>query len=381
MEHAIATRTRTGAWIQALRTPLALGLAALLVVQLLAAGLLGWSERGTLAPAAVDTALLPFDPKSITTLRIEGSGESVTLARGDRGWLVQDLNDFPAEGSKVDALLQKLADMKRPLPVATSREALKRHKVADDAFERRVTLEGGDKPVATLLLGDSPGFKRQFARPAGEAAVYDLDLALFEVSNRRDDWLARDSLRVDQEQIVGIAAPDWRLVKADDAWTLEGSEAKPDPAAVINLLGRIGSLGYRGVLGTEDKPEYDQATPVVDLSLTLKDGGTREYRISKARDSQDYVLKSGDRPWYFKLSEFDLEGILGVDRAKLLGAAAQPEAAGQSGSADAPAAAGEVQGSSPGQMPEVGQSSPADGSAPAAAEAPPAGQSPAAGGD
>lgn len=318
-EHGIAARSPIHGWLKSLGAPLALGLAVLLGAQLLAAILLGWGGSGALAPASADATLLPFDPKSITSLRIEGGGQVVTLARGDKGWLVSDLKDFPAEGTKVDQLLTKLAGLKRPLPVATSKEALKRHKVADDGFERKVTLEAGDKAVATLLLGDSPGFKRQFARPAGETAVFDLDLPIFEVSNRPDDWLTRDTLRLDQEQVTSVATADWTLTKGKDGWSLDGTETKPDPATVINLLGRVANLGYRGVLGTEDKPEYNQSTPALDLRLELKDGGTLTYRISKVKDGQDYVLKAADRPWYFKLSNFDLEGLVDVNRDKLLG--------------------------------------------------------------
>ena len=329
MEHRTSPNTFSR-WFYSLRAPVVLYPAILLGIQMLLAIALTWTARGTLDPTAADTRLLAFDPKAITSLRIEGGGEGLSLARGDQGWLITNLSDFPAEGTKVNQLLDKLAGLKRPLPVATSAEAQKRHKVADDGFERKVTLAVGDQTVATLLLGDSPGFKRQFARPAGDQAVYDLDLPLFEVSNRVDDWLLHDRLRIDQAKLTGIATADWQITKDKDTWQLEGSTDKPDPAAVINLVGRLGNLGYRGVLGTADKPEYNQTTPALDLTLQLADGSHRTYRISKAKDSQDYVLKAADQPWYFKLSEFDLEGLLDLNRDKLLGKAPKgaPPAAG-----------------------------------------------------
>jgi hypothetical protein len=338
MAHGIATRSTLNDWIAALRTPLALGLAALLAVQLLAALLLDWGGRGTLNPAAADTPLLAFDPKAITALRIQGGGQDLVLSRGDTGWLVASLGDFPAEGAKVDALLDKLAGLKRPLPVATSRDALARHKVADDRFERKMTLEVGDQAVATLLLGDSPGFKRQFVRPGDESAIYDLDLPLFEVSNRTDDWLVRDQLRLDTDKVSSIAAGDWTLTKGKDGWELAGSDAKPDAAAVTNLLNKLGSFGYRGVLGTVDQPEYDQAAPVLDLHLQLSDGTPRGYRISKLKDSEDYVLKAADQPWYFRLSAFDLEGLKDMNRDLLLG----KKPAVPAGEASAPTSADET---------------------------------------
>jgi hypothetical protein len=329
----LPARSRLQVWTATLLAPMTLGLALLLGLQLAAALLLGAGGGGTLNPTAADTALLPFDAKAVTAVRIEGGDQSVLLARGDKGWLIADLGDFPADGAKIDQLVEKLAVLKRPLPVATSREALKRHQVADDGFERKITLESGDTPVATLLLGDSPGFKRQLVRVGGESAVYDVELPLFEVSNRHDDWLTRDQLRIDQEQIKRISTADWTLLKGQDGWQLEGTDEKPDAAAVLNLLGRISSLNYRGVLGTQDKPEYNQAAPTLDLRLQLADGSACEYRISKMKDGADSVLKAADRPWYFKLSDMDLEGLVEVTRDQLLGKA--PAAESQASAPDA----------------------------------------------
>jgi hypothetical protein len=348
MEHTMNIRSTVADWGAVLRTPLPLGLAALLAVQLIAALALGWGSGASLVPASADQPLLAFDPKSVQVVRIDGQGDTgslaVVLTRGAQGWALKDLGDFPADGAKVDALLKKLADLKRPMPVATSKESLKRHKVADDGYERRVVLESGGKPVATLLLGESPGPRRQLARPAGDSAVYDLDLALYDVGNRTDDWLAKDKLQLDQETVAGIAAKDWEIVRGKDGWqfvpaaagTGADSGKAPDAAAVINLLGRIGSLAYRGVLGTQDKPQYNQSAPVMELRLKLKNGDTRTYRISKPKEGQDYVLKASDRPWYFKLADFDLEGVIDQDKAKLRGEQPKPAA----GTQPTPGAAG-----------------------------------------
>lgn len=345
-------RSTLSAWGAALRTPLTLGLSALLVVQIGAALVLDWSARGALVPAAANQPLLRFDPQAVDVVRIDGKTDTgqaaIALSRSGQGWVFKDLGDFPADGAKVDALLAKLAELKRPLPVATSPEAQTRHRVADDRYERRVVLESGGKPVATLLLGDSPGFRRQLARPAGETAVYDLALALHDVGNRPDDWLAKDRLQLDQASVEGIAAKDWELAKGQDGWRFAdagtATDQAPDTAAVVNLLGRLGNLSYRGVLGTEDKPEYNQAAPVMELRLKLKNGETRTYRISKPQAGQDYVLKVSDRPWYFKVADFDLAGLLDQDRAKLRGETAKPT--------EPPAAEGD---SAPPDLPEEAQ--------------------------
>jgi hypothetical protein len=335
MDQHVETRGAVGAhhvnpWTTALQAPWAMGLAVLLAVQIVAAVALSVAGRGPLEPAGLDAPLLAFEPAEITSLVIEAPGgteqggeslESLSLNRSGDGWVIAGLGDFPADGGRVDQLLTRLAEIKRPLPVATSPEARTRHKVADDRFERRLTLKAGEQPVATLTLGDSPGFRRTFARPAEDDAVYDLDLPLFEVSERQDDWLVRDQLGVDRETIERVSAADWTLVKGEDGWRLEGSEQRPDQTAVDDLLARISSLAYRGVLGTEDRPEYGQSEPSLVLTLGLSDGSARTYRVSRMDGGEDRVLKSDGGPWLYRVSAFDLEGIEDLDRAKLLGEA------------------------------------------------------------
>lgn len=325
----IQTSQGAGPWREALGSPLILGLAALFGVQIIAAIGLWNVGRGVLDTAVLDQPLLDFEPAGIGVIQIQGAdGAPLILTRTDQGWVISGLADFPADGSKVDGLIGTLAGLKRPLPLGTSPEALERHKVADDGFERQVILESGGEPVATLLLGDSPGFRRVYGRAAGELAVYDLELPLFDVSDRPDDWLARDNLHLGRERMERVSAGDWVLIKDESGWQLEGDANPTDQVAVDALLDRIAHLGYRGILGTESSPDYDQDNPILELEVALTDGTTRAYRVSQAKDSEDFVLKVSDRPWYFKLSEFDLEGLLDLERDKFVGKEKAPDSAG-----------------------------------------------------
>ncbi|SDX11476.1 DUF4340 domain-containing protein [Thiocapsa roseopersicina] len=318
-------------WRPDLRAPIVMGLAGLLVLQILLALGLNLGGGRTLVPSGADTPLLGIAPDQVQGLRIDsGDGtESVTLARRGDTWIVADLADLPVQGSKVEQFLGELAALKRPLPIATSEEAQERFKVADDTFERRLTLEGETGPIAGLLIGDSPGFKRVFAGIPGEPGVYELRLALSDVSARRDDWIDVGLLRLEGEQINRIATSDWILNKDQTGvWTLADSDRPVDEETVSALMLRIANLGYRGVLGIADDPAYNQQDPLIELQIGLTDGSKRRYRISRAKDSEDYVLKDPERPWYFKLSEFDLGELLDIESADLLAAndAADPSA-------------------------------------------------------
>jgi hypothetical protein len=157
-----------------------------------------------------------------------------------------------------------------------------------------------------------------FARVADEDAVYDLRLALFDLSANNDDWLDRGRLQFDGKTIQRIAGADWTLLRGEDGWQLEGSEQSPDAAAVDDLLSSLTSLGYSGVLGTDAKPEYGLDTPAAIFTIGLADGTDRRYRIGALADSDDYVLKMDDDPYFYRLAAFELGGLLELTPATLL---------------------------------------------------------------
>ncbi|MGB5834840.1 MAG: DUF4340 domain-containing protein [Thiohalocapsa sp.] len=306
-------------WLQALKTPLVIALGAVLAMQVLI-GLLLSGESG-MAPVAKDVPLLSFDPETVTTIEIEGGdGDgAVRLARTDDGWSLPDLDGFPVSAARVTQLIDGLRGLGRPLPVATSDAARGRFRVADDAFERRLTLRGENGGIATLLVGDSPGFRRLFVRVDGDDAIYDVRLALFDLSANSDDWLERGRLQLNQADISRVATGDWTLIKEEDDWRLDGSDREPNADVVDDLLADVSSLGYLGVLGTEDKPEYGLGDPALTLDIGLKDGASRAYRIGRIQDSEDYALNEGSSRYYYRVAASALDGLFDLNADGLLG--------------------------------------------------------------
>ncbi|NEV60302.1 DUF4340 domain-containing protein [Thiorhodococcus minor] len=311
-------------WGRDLRSPLILGLLLVLALQLLIA--LGQSlSKPGMAALTPQTPLVAIQPDQVTAITIEGAedDERIRLSRkGEDDWVIAALADLPVTARKADQLLTQVAELKRPLPVGTSAASLTRFKVAEDDFVRRLTLETKDGEEVALILGETPGFRRLYGRPAGDDAVYDLPLALSDVSSRRDDWSQTGLLSLDEETLAAIGGKDWALTKTDDGWTLADSEEPLDQETAEDLAMKLAGLRYRGVLGIEDDPAYKQDDPRLEIGIRLDDGTERSYRVSKPEDSEDYVLKSDALPYYFKLSKYDLEGLLDLDRSKLI---VQPE--------------------------------------------------------
>jgi len=303
-------------------------LAILLAAQLLLA--LGLNLGGPrLAAHPADAPLLDLAGRTVDGITLEGGeGESLTLSKTGDGWVLPGEEDFPADTDKVTRLLERLQGLGRGLPVATSSGALKRFKVAEDDFERRIRLAAGDDIVATLYVGTSPGVRRGHVRRDGDDAVYALEFASYDVPLKREDWEDKTILALPREEIVDIRVADLTLrPQGDTGWMAEGlaEDQALNIEAAGELADKLADLRIGAVLGREKQADYNLDQPALQLSLTRKGGERINYRLGK-RDN-DYVLKVSSREEYFRLPGYTGDALVeAAGRDKLVVARANDDA-------------------------------------------------------
>ena len=323
-------------------------LATLLLAQLALATFLfiRGNGFGTVQP---DEALVTFEPTAVDRVTIQDdSGTQVELVKRDGQWRLPGHFDFPASTSKVEALLKDLQGLRTRLPVSTSPEAFARFKVAADQFERRIDLRQGDQELAVLYLGDSPGFKRLFARGGQGEAVFEVAYAAHQAGAKANDWTDKGLFALTPDQMAGLSLNGMVLkkVKAEDGsqdpkvedkgqdrqagdgdqsgqlgqdrWVMEGENTEIDQAKAGDLARAAASLNYLEVLGTEAMPAYQMDNPVARLTVQPREGKPREFLIAKLPDSEDYVLKASDHPWYFKVGAWAVKGLQEASKETLL---------------------------------------------------------------
>lgn len=195
---------------------LQIGLAALLVVR-----------KDPLASTTPQTPLIDTSIQNVDHLLIEGHGPagagasataagasagsaqaggaatlaSVELAKQNGKWVLPGYFDAPADKFKLNDVLDELAGLQRGLPIATTTSALKRFELADDNFERRLTLSEGRKVLSTVYFGSSAGVRQTDARTARDHAVYDVDLATYELPTQPSDWFDAGLLESDPDSL------------------------------------------------------------------------------------------------------------------------------------------------------------------------------------
>lgn len=299
-----------------------------------------------LAPSRPDTRLVAADLKGVDHLSVDGpvapdtpagGATKVELAKRDGRWIMPGYYDAPADAGKVASLLDRLGTLKRGFPVATSGDAPKRFKVATNDYERRLVMRAGDKVLATVYLGTSPGLRKADARTEADKAVYSVALATFELPTGPSAWLdpgllGKDAARLTEIDIAAAGKPPLTLQQAAaktggaGKWDEPGlpADRRIDANQAAALAHAIADLKVDAVLGTSAKAEWQQDQP--QLALTFRNGGSAPvtWTLSKPKQGDFLVLKASDHPWFLEVKSYDARPLLDASAPDKLVVAANP---------------------------------------------------------
>ena len=316
-------------------------LLGLLIVQVAVAAALAWAPWHPAASAASKT-LLTFDKSAVDRLLIEGPDKArAELVRQAGLWDVAQADGFQADAPRVTRLLDQLSSVASGAPVATSAGAAERFKVADTDFERRISVETAGKPVAILLLGNSQGVRRSYARRSGETAVYAVDLATYDIPAKADDWLDKTALRIPRDDIVGLtlagltlkhaaptadagepasAAKASTSAKAAPAWQADGLAAGEslDVKAVDRLAQSLAELSFSKVRSGDDAARKSLGDVELRIGVTRKGGQHIDYTVYKLPSGDERALVLSDRPETFTLTAQQAKVLAGAAARKVL---------------------------------------------------------------
>jgi hypothetical protein len=265
--------------------------------------------------------ILSFNSKTVDSIHIQGDDKRVELTKQEGRWRVSLLNHFQADQDKVEAFLDKLAELKKGWPVATTTAAAKRFKVAEKNFERKIALFRGSENMATLYIGTSPSFQKVHARNRDEESVYAVQFNDYDAGAKPEDWIDKEILKHQASDILRVQLPDFSLSRQDENLFVEGLDENTEETVTEEaerLLRKIAGLGIRTVLGGEATFESNQEQPVFKYTLVLSSGDSEEYVFSKPKDAGHYILKTSYREEYFEVDDWIVDGIKEIDRSKLV---------------------------------------------------------------
>ena len=321
-----------------------IGICAFLV--LAQAGLAVWSHvannRSTGSQPG-NGILLNINTTEVNALVLEdGEGHTLQLTKANDQWQLPELASFPADTVRVQGLIDRIVSQQRGWPEATTLEAAKRFKVANDRFERKLTLRHNSTDLGVVYFGSSPGLRKTYVRIDGSPEIQVLALASHELEMQADAWVDTRVLQLKSEQVMRVALPGLQLDRHKNG--LQPSDLAADEEIVTArrdaLVKRFSNLAISAVLGKEIKPEYGLETPALRYSVALEGGTSIEYVFAlppakvEAKEAKtqmpelpSYVLKVSNREELFRVDGWQVEEIKNVNRAVLV----QKKGKGQTG--------------------------------------------------
>lgn len=315
-------------------------LGGVMALQVALAALLFW--QGNNQAAVTVEPLLTLTNTSITRLELAGDDERVTLLKqGDR-WQVG--NGLPVESQRVADVLTKLGELKTGWPLATSKSAQQRFEVADDTFNRKVSVYAGDEAVAEVYLGSTVSFKQVHVRAAGDDNIYAGALSTYELPTNVNAWLDTALLQPKGE-VQALASGEFTVAKADGAWPgaagaeaaavndaaeAPGADAAPeplevaafDPAEFASTLASLRVLGVAEDIAALDAPEVaagvaadgSDSLQTIAFEVTTADG-THRYELLH-KNSQYYVRRN-DYNVTFKIAKTQYDQLAAIAAAQV----------------------------------------------------------------
>lgn len=205
---------------------------------------------------------------------------AVDLVKRGSDWQLASHFDYPADGSKVTDLLDKVTAIRTRGPIASGKARQKQLEVADDDYQRKLVITAGGKDI-TMYVGASAGARQTSVRLAGSNDVHGAaGLSAFAVGATASAWIDTSYFKVEKEQISSIEVTNQNGTftlepgAAGAAWNVE-MNGKPVPVPtgqeidkdyVDRVVSRVSSM----IMSEPGDPKKNVDKPTVTVVVQMK---------------------------------------------------------------------------------------------------------------
>ncbi len=285
-------------------------LVGLLIAQVLLCVVVLWPRR---AASGTGEPLLPgLKASDVVALTItDDQGKSIALRRVEGTWVLPDADNYPADGTKVTTLLNKLAGLTTRRLITRTAASHRQLDVADNDFRRRIELETMEGQQYRLYLGSSPQFDTIHVRVAGRDETYlASNLSVGEAQATPISWVDPVYLRLDSSEVQTVTLRNrngtLRFLKGEDGkWTLEGlgPEERADQSRISALVQTVTSLRMTEPLGKEARPEYGMDSPTALVTIQTSTETVTLTVGAQDPETKTYVVIGSHSPYYVRVTE------------------------------------------------------------------------------
>ena len=302
-------------------------LASILVIQVVLSVVVFWprsAATGQSGPIFADLeaenivalTIADADGKSIALRKVTGNG-STELAEV---WVLPDADDYPAQADKITPLLEDIVGLTTGRLVTRTDASHKQLQVAPNDFQRRIEFETNDGKKRAFYLGSSPSYGATHFRVADRNETYlTNDMTVWETNTTASSWIDTSYLSVSQDEVTKLTLQNangtFTFMKDEDDqgnWTMAGlaQDETLDEAKVNGIVRQATSVTMVRPLGKGEQAAYGMDAP--NAAVTLE---TAERTITLRVGTQDpsdstYVIFSSASPYYVRVSEYSVKGLV-----------------------------------------------------------------------
>jgi len=296
-------------------------LIGLLIVQLALGAALLWPRQ-----AAAESAPLLGDVtlESITDLTVADSdGKSLSFHKTDAGWVMPDFAGYPAKEAEITKTLEGLLETTTARLVTKTSTSHRPLKVADDAFERKLTIKTADGSAYEVLVGTLASTAANHVRLLpGDEVYLSSGLAYYQIYTTLSSWAetAFVALTATDVKSVTLDNPNGSFLfeRVDDStWKMDGvpSDRELNQNSFTGLASRISSLRLEEpvALLKDTSPEYGLDDPQAVVTASVAGENQRTVTISigaMTDDEKFYYASSSESDYIVKLTKLNAETFL-----------------------------------------------------------------------
>jgi hypothetical protein len=291
-----------------------------------------------------------FKASDVTGMTItDDKGVTTKLVKQGDSWVAPDAGNYPADGTKITPVLDKLTAIKTGKPVATTVASQAQLQVAEGKFARKIELTKADNTTQTVFLG-SPAGQSVHVRLGGKNDVFIAGgLSTYEVSADLLSWIDPVYLSLNANDLTALTLTNkngsFALTKdAQGQWQLAGVSGAEtlDQGKATSLATSATSLRMTKPLGKTEDPAWGLKQPSAVLTMQVKTsnagtpGPTKTVTLtvgSQDPTDKSYVVKSSESEYYVRVAEYSVQDFVSRDKAGFLTATPTPAAAAPAGPA------------------------------------------------
>ena len=280
------------------------------------------------------TTLFPnFNKEQVAKIEIVAKGETTTLSKQNKQWVVASMDNYPADNDSVDDLFTKVAEFDNANQVSDNPDNQAEFQVNSSGTEVKL-MDANDKLLAHLFVGkNTPGFLSSYVRVADSNDVYTAKGYLQSVFDKGTrTWKDRKIFDFNKDivtQINIISAEETVELRldAENKWQmLQPVSAAASQTEVQNLLTTFSQLNTDDFAEAKELSEYGLDTPTSTIVASLNDGTVAMLLVGKEEGGKLYV-KRVDKDTIFMLFKSNVDRLI-KKSDKLMENVAPPEMEG-----------------------------------------------------